>query len=381
MFVLACPISGGGFVSQLAIMQHLCAIKFTPTLTLASSGGNLAAYIAAAANWKWAAIERIARDLTQDLFARPWSSMASMSMVVGYFKGNVYDRGSGVKEFIKKFFTESSITKYEIWTGTYNKNLQKARLFCNRCKDTTRMDVTCIDHELTQTMESVFCGGDLEMISMSGLASASIPGIVPPQRILDDDYIDGGVAGASPLTIMQEPIMKYVKDHNEPLHIIYINSVDLSAADVKPAHNVLDTWKQATDDIVRSQTVIDRFSGYELIRHYPGTMNKQEFACNYENLKCVKLIQSKVSYSMLEIYPTQNFDINIASFNGDDVINAIHKAYPSCRCRMWWISDDTVCNTEICSLFDACRIRDETTTREQSGTHESKGELSGTASL
>lgn len=356
MYILVLPVSGGGFVSQLAILQHLCESKFVPDLTLASSGGNVAAYVAAAANWKWPAIERIARELSQDLFAKPWNNVLSLSMIIGYFKGDVYDKGSGVHDFLSRYFNSSSIKKYEIWTGTYNKNRQQARLFCNRSAEESIVNVSCIDHDLTQSMEPVFANGNIELIAQAGVASASIPAIVPPQKILGEDYVDGGVAGASPLTIMQEPILKYTRDNDAPLHIVYVNSVDLSSPNLKAIHNVLDTWKQATNDLVRSQTVIDRLSGYELLRCHPGVMHKEEFVCTYENLERVKLIQSRVKYSMLEIYPTDRFDIEIVKFNGDDVINSIHTAYKNCKCRLWWLSPTSnICDPNICILLDACK--------------------------
>ena len=356
MYVLVLPVSGGGFVSQLAILQHLCESRFIPDLTLASSGGNVAAYVAAAANWKWSGIERVAHELTQDLFARPWNSVTSFAFIFGYFEGNVYSKGSGVHDFLSRHFTSETIVRHEIWTGTYNKDRQKARLFCNRSKDTSIVDVTCIDHDLTQSMEPIFTSGNIEIIAKAGIASASIPAIVPAQIIFDESYIDGCIAGASPLTIMQEPILKYVRDNEAPLHIVYVNSVDLSSPNLKPCHNVLDTWRQATHDLVRSQTVIDRLSGYELLRCQPGVMNKEEFICNYENLERVKEIQSKVMYSMLEIYPIQHYDVNIVGFNGDDVVTAIRKTYNNCKCRLWWLtSSDNICHQDICQILTQCK--------------------------
>lgn len=356
MYVLVLPVSGGGFVSQLAILQHLCESKIIPDLTLASSGGNVAAYVAAAANWKWSGIERVARELTQDLFVRPWSSVPSLAFIVGYFEGNVYSKGSGVHDFLSRHFTSETIVKHEIWTGTYNKDRQKARLFCNRNKECSVVDVTCIDHDLTQSMEPIFTDGNIEIIAKAGIASASIPAIVPAQIIYDEPYIDGGVAGASPLTIMQEPILKYVRNNKVSLHIIYVNSVDLSSPNLKPCHNVLDTWRQATHDLVRSQTVIDRLSGYELLRCQHGIMNKEDFICNYENMERIKEIQSKVMYSMLEIYPIQTCDVNIVAFNGDDVITAIRKTYGNCKCRLWWIiPSENICTQDICQLLSQCK--------------------------
>jgi predicted acylesterase/phospholipase RssA len=356
MRILVLPVSGGGFVSQLAILEHLCESHFIPDLTLASSGGNVAAYIAAAANWKWAGIERIARELSQSLFARPWNSVMSISMIIGYFKGDVYNKGDGVNDFLSRYFTSTTIKKYEIWTGTYNKNRQKARLFCNRSKETSIVDVSCIDHDLTQSMDSFFANGDISIISQAGIASASIPAIVPAQNIMGEDYVDGGVAGASPLTIMQEPILKHTRETNSPLHLVYVNSIDLSSPDIKPIHNVFDTWRQATKNLIRSQTVIDRLSGYELFRCNPGTITKEEFPCNYDNMERIKKIQSRVKYSILEIYPTSNFDVELVKFNGDDVIHAIRTAYQNCKCRFWWMTpDDTICDPEICSLINECK--------------------------
>jgi len=354
--VLVLPVSGGGFVSQLAILQHLCESRFIPDLTLASSGGNVAAYVAAAANWKWAGIERVARELTQDLFAKPWNSVSSIALTVGYFEGNVYNKGSGVYDFLSRHFTSETIVKHEIWTGTYNKDRQKARLFCNRSEEKSIVDVKYIDHDLTQSMDPVFTDGNIDTIAKAGIASASIPAIVPAQIIFDEPYIDGGVAGASPLIIMQEPILKYIKDNNYSLHIVYVNSVDLSSPNLKPCHNVFDNWRQATHNLVRSQTVIDRLSGYELLRCQPGTMNKEEFICNYENMERVKDIQSKVMYSMLEIYPTERYDVDIVGFNGDDVVNAIKKTYGNCRCRLWWITPhESICDQAVCRILDQCK--------------------------
>jgi len=359
MYILVLPVSGGGFVSQLGILQHLCESKFVPDITLASSGGNVAAYVAAAADWKWPGIERIARELSQDLFVCPWNNVIAISMIMGYFKGDVYNKGSGVHGFLGRHFTEKTIAKYEIWTGTYNENRQKARLFCNRSVKDSILDISQIDHDLTQSMESVFANGNIGLIADCAVASASIPALVPSQKIMGEDYIDGGIAGASPLTIMREPLLKHTKSKDESLHIIYVNSVDLSSPNSKPSHNVIDTWRQATRNLVRSQTVIDRLSGYELLRCHQGnqgTMNKEEFICTYDNLERVKIIQSKVKYSMLEIYPVGNFDIDVTRFNGEDIVKAIHLSYANCRCRLWWVSTESLmCDTELCVLFEQCK--------------------------
>lgn len=352
MYVLVLPVSGGGFVSQLGIIQHLCESNIIPDITFASSGGNVAAYVASASKWHWAAIERTAHNLSNDLFVSNWNSTTSLSMIIGYFKTNVYNKGIGVRDLLTKYFDHSDITKDEIWTGTYNKNKQKARLFCNKKREDCILDTSNMDHDLTQTMEAVFADGDIDLIAKYSVASASIPALVPPSIIFEEEYVDGGMATASPLTIMQEPILKHIRKNDTPLHIIYVNSLDLSSPRSNAINNVLDTWRQATINLIRSQTVVDRLAGYELLRCNPGTMNREEFLCNYDNMQRVKEIHNKVKYSMLEIYPVGNYDIDISSFTGDDVINGIKASYADCKCRLWWIGEE---DTEISSLLDSCK--------------------------
>lgn len=361
MRLLVLPVSGPGFVSQLAILQHLCEIDFVPDITLASSGGNVAAYVASAANWKWSSITRISRSLNKELFVKPWSTIAAVSLIVGYFEGNIHNKGLGVKEFLLEHFTPETIVKNEIWTGTYNKTRQKARLFCNRSKEDSILDIDCIDHELTQSMNPVFANGNIDIIGLGGIASASIPTTVPAQTIFGEQYEDGGVAGASPLTIMREPILKYVSDNNTSLHIIYVNSVNLSCPTKKPCHNVIDNWKQTANNMIRSQTIIDRLAAYDLLRSHPGTLKKDEFLCNYANLLRVKKIHTKVQYSLLEIFPTTSNDLNIVTFTGSDVTDNINKMYGKCMCRLWWLVPDDASmdyessEKEIIKILEECK--------------------------
>lgn len=355
MYIYVLPVSGAGFVSQLAILQHLCEAGYIPDLTLASSGGNVAAYIAAAANWKWAGIERIAREMTQDLFAKPLSSISWLSFILGYFNGNAYNKGTGVYEFLCRYFCKESICKHEIWTGTYNKAKQKTRLFCNKNEKDTILEMKYLDKDLTQSMDPYFADGDIRVIADAGVASASIPGIVPAQKIDDEYYIDGGVSSSSPLIVLKTPILKYVAAKKAPLHIFYINSVDLGTPNSKPGKTVIEIWKQATQDLIRSQTVIDRLASFELLRSQTTNINKEEFPCTYSNLQRVKQIQERVQSSLIEIYPYESMDktmLNLGKFGGEEVVEFIRKTYPRCGCRFWYIETN---DEEVPKLLEKCR--------------------------
>jgi predicted patatin/cPLA2 family phospholipase len=349
MYIFILPISGGGFVSQLAGIQYLCELNIKPTITLASSGGNVASFIASAANWKWPGIERISRELTTDLFVSQWNSISLISGITGYFQANRYNEGKNITGFLNKYFTDETIMNDEIWTGTYNKDQKRTCLFCN--KKNSVLDVSCIDNDLTQSTLPIFANGDISLIGKYCTASASIPSLVPPQKIMGSLYEDGGVSASSPMTVMSDIILKYIIDNNESMHLTYINSINLSNHNNKSINNIIDNIKETTSNLIRSSVVNDRLASYRLLKSFPGQINFKEFECNYNNIGHIKHIQTKIKYSLLEIFPITRYEINIVNFNGDDIINMIHTAYKNLRCKFWFICSEEKLK-ELTSILD-----------------------------
>lgn len=378
MHVFVLPVSGGGFVVQLAIIQHLSGAKLLPNVCLASSGGNVAAYIAAAADYQWAAIERISRELNNTIFVQPWSSIRIISSAIGFFQGYLYDKGTGVGTFLQQNFTPESIVKYEIWTGTYNQNKQKARLFCNRSKENSILAQYKLNQEIVQSMPTYFANGDIPLLATASLASASIPAIVPPQMIENEPYSDGGSFAASPLTIMKNMLMKYISDfrnkskaspmsgsgdgssgsgassgfEGNSMHLYYLSSVNLDQTEDMNSNNVLDVWRKATEDLIRSSTVTDRLQAYDILQSQNAPIKKMNFSCsNPDALKKINHIYKKCRYSLLELYPTKIIEIDIVNFVGQDVVNAINEAYKVIDARFWWISEGDDIDNEITTEF------------------------------
>ena len=345
MHIFVFPVSGGGFVGQLAGIQYLCEAGIKPDITLGSSGGNVAAFIASAADWKWPGIERISKELTVDLFAFQWSNISVISNIIGWFQASKFNEGKNISTFLSKFFTKETIMNDEIWTGTYNKDQKRTCLFCN--KKNSILDISAIDNDLYQTTLPIFANGDINLIGKYGTASASIPSLVPPQKIMGSLYEDGGVSLSSPLIVMADPIFKYVNKNDTSMHLIYVNSVNLSIHDNKLINNIIDNVKEATSDLVRSSIVNDRLAGYKLLNKFPGAIQYKEFSCNYENIMIIKNIQTKIKYSLLEIYPMVRHEINIVNFNGNDIINKLNIAYKNLGCRFWFICPDEIILDQI----------------------------------
>src|SRR5438445_2894819 len=206
--LIVCQACCSNFIAQLVILQHLYEIGYKPQLSLGSSGGNLALYIAAAADYHWPAIKRISKELKPIFFCKPWHSSSLISACLGFFNGDAYNQGIGLTDFLRQHFTKESILKYQIVTGTYNKDLQKIRLFFNCHEEDSIIDANHCDYDITESMPPCFMNGDFNLIAMAGLASASIPGLVPPRLIEGHHYSDGASSINSPMTIIQNALLK-----------------------------------------------------------------------------------------------------------------------------------------------------------------------------
>lgn len=334
------PVSGGGFPTQLAGISHLCNIKYKPDIMLASSGGNVAAYVAAGANWRWPAIERIAENMSNTLFVEPWNSNSALAISEGYFRGNMFKPGRGVDRFLESTFaTPESILDYEIWTGTYVRQRQQARLFCNLAQQDSRLDYTLVDRASTNSMPPVYMGGDIKLIAQVAVASASIPTVVAPQNIMGEYYSDGGLCGSSPLSIVKAALPSRC-------HFTYINPIDLTsgAPPVTGSYNMMENGRDAARDLIRSQTLLDRLTAIDLVRlvadeEHP--LREYHSTCSFDNLRMLDQLRADSLASILEIKPTgpdeDARNINIVSFSGADVVNAIRKVYPECTCHLWYV--------------------------------------------
>jgi predicted acylesterase/phospholipase RssA len=228
MEAMVLPVSGGGFPAQLGLIQALLDGGYSPPhLVLASSGGNVAAYVAAMAGWNVNAISRVSKSLTQDLFIRNWIPFP-LHHLFGFFQGSLYRHGNGADSLLSTYSTQSSIQRTEIWTGCYNSLRKKAHFFCNRSADSTLLDHSYVDEDLMQCLPPTYLDGDMARISTVGMASASIPTIVPPVMIDGEPYVDGGLLYASPLTALQDALLEASdRQYGGRLHLTYVNSFDL----------------------------------------------------------------------------------------------------------------------------------------------------------
>lgn len=355
-------MSGGAFPHQLGLIQLLAEEGYRPDVTLASSGGNVAAYAASAADWRSEGIERVASGLGSCFFVRPWVPPPFPGVLVGYFEGSVYDSGRGACGFLREYFTPSTITRHEIWTGTYNRATGRAAFFCNRAREQCLLDLSSLDTSLLHCAPPVYLGGDIDLVAAVSHASASIPTLVPPQMIHGEPHIDGGTQWASPLKPLQEAVGAF-----HPLHLTYVNCLDLDtyrapqrqegerppalcdpvvAGRCPPQGTIIDCGRRAASEFAVGQIVADRLAAHDIVREV-GLVKRATFACTPASLAAALATtrMRQCRRSLLEIYPAGDSEggrrppntIDITSFGGEDVLAAMAEARGVAACRFWWV--------------------------------------------
>lgn len=325
------PVSGGAFVTQLAALQHISLNNIIPDIFLASSGGNLSAYIASCSDMDPNMIEFNSSKLSSSIFLNPWSYSKLLSTIIGYFQGSLNNSGEGAYKFLNECFGEKKQT-YEIWTGVYNIDKKKGQYFCN--KESSILDCSNINLDLYRILPFKYCNHSLKEISDISLASASIPALVPPVVIEGDNCVDGGLSRASPLSIMGDSI--FLLANSGPVHMFYMNPIDVDNINgtESESNNLLDSWKEATDNLVESITIGDRYSCIVLLEKIALSKNLKVSYIESSDMGTVNKIET--DYSVLELYPGVYHEINITSFTGDDIVSEIRSSHKDIKFRFWY---------------------------------------------
>jgi len=336
MKLIILPVSGGCFVSQLYMVSIFCRLHYIPDVVLSSSGGNVVAYLATAAEWNFYKLCFISKYLNKNFFNTCWNNIMTFSIIIGYFQGTLFDKGKGVREFFERNFTQNLIQKQEIWTEAYNKTKNKTRLFCNRNANDTILKVTSKAVRIHNMIPPYFADGDVEKIANYSIASASIPTIVPPQEINNEMYVDGGVSSPSPFHLLEESILRKIQETNDSLHMIYVNIEDLESNKLQGNNNgnLIHTYRNLVEDILNNQKIKDR----TMVVHVLKILTKDNitglsFSFSEENIKKYLKVIEFIDFSFLEVFPKKKICVDLFNFSKEEIEEKIKEVKEECMCR------------------------------------------------
>lgn len=325
MLTYVLPISGGAFPVQLALLSQ---INSKPDLMLGASGGNIAAYLGLASDFKLDRIKEITNKLHTDLFIKG-------SKILALFNGG-FKRGKGAAKLFKDIFTTEDVQKIEIITLTCVDEQICPRIFSNRSREKSyfRNPLNEADNILYQVSDIEYLEGDLESLSVITMASASIPGLVEPQEFRGSKLSDGGVCYASPLT----PLSNYMKDNifslNTPVQLIYFSCYNMS--NIEQVSKEMDKYLRHALEMTHFSTLQDRALCASLITNYTQNLEADHKThVTREHLNSVLRSLRDKSFVMI-LYPIASPDINIINFKPEDIRDAIDITLANYGYYIWY---------------------------------------------
>jgi hypothetical protein len=382
------PISGGRFISQLGLLCELYDAKkinlggnlngskyYQPNLVFASSGGNIATYIGLASDWNPISIERVLKDLKSEMFIKSWLPKELNfipSWLIGTFKGNLYKQGDGSYEFFNYLFNEETISRVEIWTGTYDKNNNKAQFFCNLEEKNSLIKENSFKYNefIFNSLPLKYADCNIKKISDITIASASIPVYVSKKNIDTGSYSDGGIMYASPINAMSLEICKLVtgeeyknivedieipktffeekiRTYNKKLRLIYFSSYDMENYKInnKNSEDDFENFKGTLKQIIHSSCLEDRNSAINIL--YKICDFKNIKYCHKNELNTILLAETLKKldcflHYVIVLYPIKKHAISISGFNAEEIVEKLKLSRENYGAHIWYFSKTTL---------------------------------------
>lgn len=339
------PISGGACPFQMGIMCKLCDWNYDTGVMFGASGGNIAAYIAHAANFQSEEIRRISLMLKPEMFCSNWNEMMpSLSIVQGQINGSWFNKGSDNTLFLQDCFETNYGTREdpqtrEIWTAAYNSDMKRTSLFCNKDPHTSVLQNINLDYDVYKIDPPSYACGDLNKINSIIAASAAIPCVVPPVKINGYNMQDAGLSCASPMFIIGD-LFKGLSE----LHMFYIGCENLDKTYTKRVGSMgfREELMETRNTVVYNTMCNDRRKCYEVLTCGSGVSSCQiedirGVPFNEEGWEVVKEIRANSRKSLVEIFPTECESINMVSFTPKEFDERMRFAEANSRMNIWYI--------------------------------------------
>lgn len=351
MLEICCSsISGGYFVSQVAIITMLMEVRSRSKINkkffdiyFGASGGNLANIISTCFEDTKESIERILYSLESKIFVKNWWKGKARfldSKILFLFKNTFYDSGDNIYDVLKKLINEDHFLSKEIpeiWTLTFNSSKSKPTIFCNLNEEDSYFKDDTIKDDL-QELETKFLSGDLEKISKTMMASASVPGVKSGVEIDEEKHVDGGVASPTPYYYFSKLIEKKCKDNffTPPYHFFYLLP---HGKQKKESDTVQDS---SFTEILINNLQFTIFKDKTLVfDSWLKIINKSQEnldvikESNISKKKLLEILDSNYNNDYFAIFYTDTYPINITNFGNVELEFAFNKTYSSIHLELF----------------------------------------------
>jgi len=233
MYEVCCsPISGGNFISQIAVLTCLLEIRkksdvISKThfdLYLGASGGSLANTIGTFFEDTRESVERILYTLDSKMFVQNWLKgkfSGVDSKLISLFKNSIYQSGTGAIETFSSLTGKDHFTKNkspENWYLTFNDDKNVPVIHNSFSIESSNFS------DFQEEIGIKYLNFEVEKIFETVMASASIPGLKNTVVIENENHVDGGVANPTPYPYFSEALYQKSKEGEitHPYHYYYL---------------------------------------------------------------------------------------------------------------------------------------------------------------
>ena len=356
-WVFSLPISGGSLCCQLAFLCEIYEARkilnggklsgkksYYPNLCLGGSGGSVSSYIGLAGGFTTDGIIRCAKNLDPRSFSKPWipkQLSVIPNIAIAVFKGSVYNNGYGARPLFQRLFSEKSISEVEIWNSAFNEDKKSNQFFCNRYQKDSVINQCYFNEEqfLFDSLKLKYMNEDIDLIADVAIASASIPLVVPNQRINKELYADAGVALPSPLTVFANEIYRIVTNQNSNLRLVYFFPYQSDRLNLKK-ETVLEQDIDTINQILHFSMLKDRNTSLTILNRLSKCISHKYYPeMNTKKLSEVMRKLNEHKHYVIWIEPHGEPKISLTKFTPEDVIAKIEQTRNNYSIIAWYTDE------------------------------------------
>jgi predicted acylesterase/phospholipase RssA len=329
MRICVCPVSGGSFCVQCAMLYDIYNNDYSHDVYMGSSGGAVSIFTLLSGCCNPNGIYKVMNCVDAKYIFKNWSYLPFVpSWMAGYSRGTFFNLSPYYTENMSKIVTGTMLKDKEFWIGAADIDMGKATIFCTRANRTTRID------PISSKFNTKYLDGNLNKILKSIISSATIPFLIPDTEIDGKAYVDGGLRASSPLTYLYKHISKDIS-----IHLDYLSPSDVEVPIYSlqsRSGNLTDKFKWSLQEVVRTLSLKDRQCAIKLCKGYSNIPPDREGRCD----ECVltHILNSRDSYfrTNLELYPIERHEVDLLSLTSSKVKCQMKKVSNNYSYRLWY---------------------------------------------
>lgn len=307
--LLVAPISGGGFVVQVAFVRALSKIGFRPSVILSASGGGVASFIANCCDWDPERIDKLVLDLSSNTFVlRPFSLV---SLLAFPFRLSLYYKSPYLSRFVDRHVPKDQLSQpVEHWALTINTTKSVPQMSCNFAEGTTSFDPS----EFSSFVKTYNVKGGVHEMAEVIYASAAIPFAVQPGSIDGDQHVDGGMWMPSSLSLLSTGLSY----SQLKLQIVYLSSYNVFMGNIGTS-----IATGAVSVHIHATCLTDVERGIDLLRIRSGGKYTVDEQITEDNLS-EWLSANEDKEFFLYCFPDEPVSVNPVSFTGREALRVVN---------------------------------------------------------